>query len=99
MRPQFFQGAVMTAMMDREHKIKRLRFRAWHRGTQELDLLIGRFADAHLESMDDGQLERFEAFMERPDPEVHGWLVRRLPVPDEDRNDIIDLIFEFHKLS
>jgi antitoxin CptB len=99
MRPQFIQGAAMTAMTDREHKTKRLRFRAWHRGTRELDLLIGRFADAHLETMDDDQLTRFEVFMERPDPDVYDWLVKGLPVPDEDHNDIIDLIFDFHKLS
>jgi antitoxin CptB len=99
MRPQFIQGAAMTVMTDREHKTKRLRFRAWHRGTRELDLLIGRFADAHLETMDDSQLDRFEAFMELPDPDVYGWLVKGLPVPEEHRNDVVDLIFDFQKLS
>ncbi len=87
----------MAAMNDREHRVKRLRFRAWHRGTQEMDLLIGRFADASLESMNDGQLERFEALMERPDPEVYAWLVGCGTVPDAVRNDVIDLILDFHK--
>ena len=32
-----------------EKRRKRLRFRAWHRGTREMDLLVGSFADAHLD--------------------------------------------------
>src|SRR3546814_8075050 len=38
--------------MDREHRLKRLRFRAWHRGTKEADLLIGGFFDAHAAGCD-----------------------------------------------
>jgi antitoxin CptB len=38
---------------------KRLRFRSWHRGTREMDLILGRFADAHLAAMDRGQLDRY----------------------------------------
>jgi antitoxin CptB len=87
----------MAATVDREHRIKRLRFRAWHRGTREMDLLMGRFADASLETMSEAQLERFEALMERPDPEVYGWLVGRTEVPSELRDDVIELILNFHK--
>jgi hypothetical protein len=31
---------------------RKLRFRAWHRGTREADLLIGSFADRHLHDSD-----------------------------------------------
>jgi len=37
----------------------RLLFKSWHRGTQESDLILGRFADAHLADLDSAQLERF----------------------------------------
>src|SRR3546814_983189 len=46
--------------MDREHRLKRLRFRAWHRGTKEADLLIGGFFDAHAADWSDEQIARFE---------------------------------------
>ncbi|HEX6101764.1 MAG TPA: succinate dehydrogenase assembly factor 2, partial [Alphaproteobacteria bacterium] len=39
-----------------EIRRKRLRFRAWHRGTRETDLLFGGFADAHLAALDEAQL-------------------------------------------
>ena len=44
-----------------EIRRKRLSFRSWHRGTRESDLILGRFADAHLATFDDGQLDRYEA--------------------------------------
>ena len=43
---------------------RRLRYRAWHRGTRELDLLLGPFADAELDSMEPAELDRFEALLD-----------------------------------
>ncbi len=54
---------------------KRIRYRAWHRGTKELDLLIGSFVDGHLEDLNRAQLDRFEALLELPEPLLYSWLV------------------------
>jgi len=83
-------------MSDTAQRIRRLRFRAWHRGTQEMDLLMGRFADAVLEDFDAGQLDRFEALLECPDPDLYGWISRRDPVPDVWRIDVVELMLDFH---
>ena len=64
-----------------EVRRKRLRFRAWHRGTKEMDLIMGKFADAHIGSLDEGDLDRFEALLEEPDDTVYGWIAGREPVP------------------
>ena len=40
-------GRFPMGPMDREHRLKRLRFRAWHRGTKEADLMIGGFFDRY----------------------------------------------------
>jgi antitoxin CptB len=61
--------------MDREHRLKRLRFRAWHRGTKEADLLIGGFFDTHAESWDDEAIARFEALIDEEDVEIMAWAI------------------------
>ena len=74
---------------------KRLRFRCWHRGTKELDLLIGRFADAHLASLDGDQLARLEALLEIPEPILNDWVMgRRAPDPAHD-HDVMQMIRDF----
>ena len=80
-----------------EQTVKRLRYRSWRRGTRELDLLLGRFADAALDSMDDGQLRRFGRLLDRPDPDIHDWIVGGRPPPPEHRGDVLDLLIEFNK--
>ena len=62
---------------------KKLSWRAWHRGTKELDHLLGQFADRHLDRMDEAQLEAFSQFMERPEPDLMNWLTDSSMLPDD----------------
>ena len=62
-------------------RIKRMRFRAWHRGIKEMDLLMGGFADLHLAGMSDAELDAFERIMTVPDQQLYGILVRDEPRP------------------
>ena len=66
-----------------EYRRKRLRFRAWHRGTKEADLLLGPFADARLDSLDEEGLARFEALLARHDPEIMDWVTGAAAPPDD----------------
>ncbi|RIA46086.1 antitoxin CptB [Hephaestia caeni] len=67
--------------MDREHRLKRLRFRAWHRGTKEADLLIGGFFDAHAADWSDDQIAWFETLLEEQDVDIMGWAIGSIAVP------------------
>lgn len=78
-----------------ENRRKRLRFRSWHRGTQEMDLLIGNFADAHLKDFDDAQLARFEALLDVPEPVVYDWILGRTEAPPEFQHDVLQLLLDF----
>ena len=69
---------------------KRLRFRSWHRGTREMDLILGRFADANLAAMDRSQLDRYGRLLENSDPDIYNWLVGRGSPPDVAGEDRID---------
>jgi antitoxin CptB len=76
---------------------RRLTYRAWHRGTRELDLLLGPFADAALDGMEAAELDRFERLLETQENELQTWLLgQETPPPTADR-DLLDRIIA-HKL-
>jgi antitoxin CptB len=61
--------------MDRDQRLRRLRFRAWHRGTREADLLIGGFFDRHHESWGEPEMAWFEALLEQQDVDIMAWAI------------------------
>ena len=69
--------------MDHETRLKRLRFRSWHRGTKEADMMIGGFFDAHAASWSAAQLDWFEAFLEEQDVDIMGWAIGSIPCPPQ----------------
>ena len=69
--------------MDRDTRIKRLRFRAWHRGTKEADLLIGGFFDRHHAQWEMAEIDWFEALLEEQDVDIMAWAIGTAPVPEQ----------------
>jgi antitoxin CptB len=62
---------------------KRLLFRCWHRGTREMDLILGRFADAEIANLSDSELVQFEVLMDVPDPDLYAALTGNIaPAPE-----------------
>lgn len=76
---------------------KRLHFRSWHRGTRELDLLLGRFADQHLGDLTTEQLDRYEAIIESPDPDIYRWVTGSETLPTAHDSDVLDMIKNTNK--
>ncbi len=71
---------------------KRLLYRSRHRGMQENDLLLGRFAERHLADLDDQQLLRFEALLDESDTDLFDWISGRVAPPKALDHDVIKLI-------
>lgn len=67
--------------MDRETRLKRLRFRAWHRGTKEADLMIGGFYDRYATGWSDADMTWFEIFLEEQDVDIMAWGMGVQPFP------------------
>jgi len=74
---------------------RKLKFRAWRRGFREMDLLMGSFADAHIDDMSDADLAEFERLLATPDWEVFAWLVGQKPVPENYKSPLLDQILSF----
>jgi len=68
--------------MDREDRLKRLRFRAWHRGTKEADLLIGGFFDNFSADWSDVEIDWYETLLNEEDVEIMAWAIGTMPVPE-----------------
>jgi antitoxin CptB len=75
---------------------RKLRFRAWHRGTCEADLLIGSFADRHLAEFSDEELHEFDCLLDESDPQLDDWMSGRQPVPRERDNAVMALLIHFY---
>ena len=75
---------------------KRLKFRSWHRGTREMDLLLGRFADRRLDAFDQGALQAYAALLEQPDPDIYDWVSGRGQCPNGELRPIVAALAEFH---
>ena len=78
-----------------EIRRRRLLFRSWHRGTREADLILGRFADKHLAGLDESQLDRYEALLDCPDPDIFDWVSGRVPPPPERDDDVMRLLLAY----
>jgi antitoxin CptB len=68
--------------MTPEHRLKRLRFRAWHRGTKEADIMIGGFFDAHHLTWSEAEMDWFERLLEEQDVDIMAWALGTQDVPE-----------------
>ncbi len=75
-----------------EIRRKRLKFRCRHRGTKELDLVFGEFADRHIATLAAKQLDRFEALLAIPDPDIYSWVSDVTSIPKEHDHDVMRLL-------
>lgn len=74
---------------------KRLLFQSMRRGTKESDLILGGFAKAWLDRLDEAQIDRFEALLEQSDPDLLAWITGLAPTPAEHDHDVMHLIRKF----
>lgn len=64
---------------------------------KEVDLILGRFADATVDGMDAAQIAAFEALLDTPDPVVLAWVTGGEPVPAGRDSDLVRQLIAFHR--
>ena len=101
-RPGFrrFLGKRMTGSTRSSEGLnerqRRLLFQSWHRGIRETDLLLGRFADAHIADLSDRDLDTYERLLDVPDHDLYLWVSGELEIPEIHRSDLLERIVRFH---
>lgn len=75
---------------------KKLVFRSWHRGTREIDLLLGRFAENCLGDMGEAELALYARFLNNSDPDIYNWITGQEPVPPAEDNAVVQKLVAFY---
>jgi antitoxin CptB len=89
----------MTDPASLDARRRRARFRAWHRGMKEMDLLLGGYADAHVAAMNENELDAFERLMEVLDRDLLQWFTGEAPVPPEHDSPLFRAICAHHEIN
>jgi antitoxin CptB len=77
---------------------KRLIYRSWHRGTREMDLLLGSFADRHMAGFSPDELSQYEALLEYSDPDLYDWMTGQSSAPANILTPVLEKLLG-HKLN
>lgn len=90
---------MQTAVPDVEMRRRRALYRAQHRGTKEMDFLLGKFAEAALPAMDVSALTSFEELLALPDPDLEHMILRAAYSPGGPFAGLLSAIRRFHNLA
>jgi antitoxin CptB len=86
-------------MTKSSHKLdlrrKVLLWRATHRGTKEMDVLLGGFARDNIDSMQPSELDELERLIDVPDPELISWIMGEVAVREEYRNLVTERLLAY----
>ncbi|MBK5264182.1 MAG: succinate dehydrogenase assembly factor 2 [Alphaproteobacteria bacterium] len=76
--------------MENDIRLRRIHFRAWHRGTREADMMIGGFFDRYGTEWSEPDLQWFERLLDEDDVDVMAWAIGMQPVPAEYAGPLMD---------
>jgi len=80
-----------------DERRRKLLFRAWRRGVREMDLIVGRFADAHIAALDEPALDDFERLIEVPNAALYAWVSGGEAVPQAHDSAVLRRLIAFHQ--
>lgn len=89
----------MPRQMTLDARRRRARFRAWHRGMKEMDIILGGYVDAHVDAMEHAELDDLEILMEVLDRDLFKWFTGEAPVPAEHDTPLFRAICAHHDIT
>ncbi|MBT5074141.1 MAG: succinate dehydrogenase assembly factor 2 [Kordiimonadaceae bacterium] len=89
--PGFIEGKI-NKEESIEIRRKRLKFRSWHRGIKEADILLGSFADRFLEKMTVSQLDLYENLLREADSDIVAWITNDREPPEHYNHDVMVML-------
>jgi antitoxin CptB len=76
---------------------RKLLFRSWHRGMREMDLVMGKFADAEISRLTEAELDEYERLLEVPDGELLVWITGEQEIPADHDGAVLRRLRAFHR--
>lgn len=92
-------SGLSRSSSDLSPRRRKILYHAWHRGTRELDLLLGRFADHAISELTEAELDGFEALLEVDDRELFGWILGTAVIPDSAPKAVFDKVIAFARAN
>jgi len=74
-------GGAAAPEEARDARLKRLAMRSWRRGTKEMDMILGPFADARLAGLPGATLALYDRLLGENDHDLYAWIIGTLPMP------------------
>jgi antitoxin CptB len=78
---------------------RRALWRATHRGSKEMDFLLGRFAEQAVGGMNAAEIAVFERLIDVPDPAIETCVLEGTSLGEHDLDELIDRVRRFHGLD
>jgi antitoxin CptB len=78
---------------------RRCLFRAQHRGTKEMDWLLGLYAETRLAGAGEAELTLWEELVLVPDPQLYDWIMGAEAVEDARMRAEVDAVRAFHGMG
>ena len=78
--------------MHPEEELKRLHWRAHHRGTREADILVGGFFDTHHQSWTAADCALFEEMLEEQDADIIAWAIGTAEPPERFQGPMLEAL-------
>lgn len=79
---------------------RRALFRAEHRGTREMDWILGRFARSELDKLEENELSAFELLLALADPDIEQWVMHGAgEPPGGEVGVLIERVRKFHEIG
>ena len=88
-------GTILSSA-DLDPRRRKILFRAWHRGLREMDLIMGGYADAHLATLADSDLDAFEVLIEQADRDLLHWILDETDIPLDFDTALLRAIRQHH---
>lgn len=89
----------MSTEETRESRIKRIRYRSWHRGCKETDIILGNFCDHHIDSLDDTTLNIFDTLLDEDDANIWSWITHKTQAPRAEYEPLLEQLRNFRSYA
>jgi antitoxin CptB len=81
-------------------RLRRIRYRSWHRGCKETDEVLGNFADKALGSLkSEIELDLYEKLLDEQDVNIWDWLTDKTQLADGKYDCLKERLLVFAKAS
>jgi succinate dehydrogenase flavin-adding protein (antitoxin of CptAB toxin-antitoxin module) len=75
--------------------IKKLLYKSKNRGCKETDLILGKFADRHLEAMTKEEQKDFAKILAQNDADIYDWVTKKSFPPLDLQSEVMDKLLDF----